>query len=189
MPQASTPAASDASMIVAMLDSKAWFWFLSSYAPLWIMLGLRFTAPYARIGLIALGLACITAAAFMLSRSAAERPSSTKLTISGDAGSDVSGYLAAYLLPFLVVPAPSLADAIAYLIFLIVAGLVYIRSGLMQINPTVYLLGRRVLRATQPVGSTSKEVFVITRRDLRVGDCLEAERFSDRVYFDHVGAA
>ena len=58
-------------------------------------------------------------------------------------------------------------------------------TGLMQINPTVYFMGRRVLRASAPVRGTTKEVFVISRRDLRVCSTLQAERFSDRVYIDH----
>lgn len=108
------------------------------------------------------------------------------MTITGDAGTDVSGYLAAYLLPFLTVAHPSTTDLVAYAIFVAVAGLVYVRTGLMQINPTVYLMSRKVLRATIPVQGTTREVFVISRRDLRVASTLNAERFSDRVYIDHV---
>jgi hypothetical protein len=107
------------------------------------------------------------------------------LTIAGDAGAEVSGYLAAYLLPFLTVAEPDSIDLITYAIFVVVAGLIYVRSGLMQINPTVYLLNRRVVRATTPVKGTTKEVFVISRRDLRIAETLQAERFSDRVYIDH----
>lgn len=166
-------------------DPKAWLWFLSSYAPLWVMLGLRFHPCWLRIALIALGIACGTYVAFLLTRSANERPSNTTLTITGDAGADVSGYLAAYLLPFLTVSEPSATDLATYAIFIAVAGLIYVRSGLMQINPTVYLMQRKVLRATIPVQGTTKEVFIISRRDLRVARTLNAERFSDRVFIDH----
>lgn len=166
-------------------DPKAWLWFLSSYAPLWVMLGLRFHPSWLRIGLIAFGLACAAYVAFVLTRSSDERPSNTTLTITGDAGADVSGYLAAYLLPFLTVADPSATDLVAYAIFVVVAGLIYVRSELMQINPSVYLLNRKVLRATTPVRETTKDVFVISRRNLRVATTLNAERFSDRVYIDH----
>jgi hypothetical protein len=166
-------------------DPKAWMWFFSSYGPLWIMLGLRFTDTVDRICLIAFGVASIAYVAFIVSRSAEERPSNTTLTITGDAGADVSGYLASYLLPFLTVATPGLTDVIAYVIFVLVVGLVYVRSGLMQINPTVYFMGRRVLRATVPVRDSTKEVFVISRRDLRVATTVQAERFSERVYIDH----
>ena len=89
-------------------DPKAWMWFFSSYAPLWIMLGLRFTNTIARASLIAFGVLCITYVAFIMSRSAEERPSNATLTVTGDAGADVSGYLASYLLPFLTVQHPAL---------------------------------------------------------------------------------
>jgi hypothetical protein len=166
-------------------DLKAWLWFLSSYAPLWVMLGLRFHPCWLRIGLIAFGLACGAYVAFVLLRSTDERPSNIMLTIADDAGADVSGYLAAYLLPFLIAAEPNATDLLAYGIFVAVAGLIYVRSSLMQINPTVYLMNRKVLRATIPVQGTTKEVFVISRRDLRVASTLNAERFSDRVYIDH----
>jgi hypothetical protein len=111
------------------------------------------------------------------------------VTITGEAGADVSGYLAAYLLPFLTVVDPSPTDLAAYAIFIVVAGLVYVRSGLMQINPTVYLMNRKVWSASIPVGGTTKEVFVISRRALRVAKPLQAERFADRVYIDHGGTS
>ena len=163
-------------------DSKAWLVVPVVLRAWWIMLGLRFDPFWLRIGLIAFGFACGAYVAFMLTRSADERPSNATLTITGDAGVDVSGYLAAYLLPFLTVADPKATDLAAYTIFFAVAGLVYVRSGLMQINPTVYLMNRKVLRATIPVKGMTKEVFVISRQDLRVATTLSAERFSDRVY-------
>ena len=166
-------------------DPKAWVWFLSSYAALWVMLGLRFSSPVARAALIGFGAVCMAYVAFVLLRSGKERASNTTLTIVGDGGAEVSGYLAAYLLPFLTVAKPGPFDVASYVIFVLVAGLVYVRSGLMQINPTVYVMGRRVLRATIPVRNTTKEVYVITKRDLRVASTLQAERFSDRVFIDH----
>jgi hypothetical protein len=170
---------------VTNFDPKAWLWFLSSYAPLWIMLGLRFEPLALRLGLIGFGIGCALVVAWLLVRRAADRPSNTTITITGEAGSEVSGYLAAYLLPFLTVSEPGATDIVAYAIFILVAGLIYVRSGLMQINPTVYALRRQVLRGTVPVRGGTKEVFVITSVDRRVGDSLKGERFSDRVYIDH----
>lgn len=168
-----------------MFDLKAWLWFVTSYAPLWVMLGLRFDPIELKSGLIALGGVSFAYVAWLVRRNARERPSNTTLTITGDAGSDVSGYLAAYLLPFLTVSEPDPSDLAAYGIFIAVAGLVYVRSDLAQINPTVYLANRRVFRATVPVGQKTKEVFVISGRDLRVSSTLKGERFSDRVFIDH----
>lgn len=166
-------------------DGKAWLWFASSYAPLWVMLGLRFDPIPLRAGMFVLAVVSAGYVWLLLLRNSRERPSNTSLTVVGDGGAEISGYLAAYLLPFLTVSRPEITDLVAYGIFVGVAGLVYVRSGLMQINPTVYLLNRKVLRASIRVRGTTKEVYVISRRDLRVATSLQAERFSDRVYFDH----
>ncbi|HVE67017.1 MAG TPA: hypothetical protein VNB64_00405 [Solirubrobacteraceae bacterium] len=80
-------------------------------------------------------------------------------------------------------------DLSAYVLFIAVAGLVYVLSGLMQINPTVYVMRRKVLKATMPVDGGKKDVFVISARGRRVGETLKAERFADRVFIDHAGAS
>lgn len=163
-------------------------WFFSSYAPLWLMLGLRFDRAALQIPLVALSVLSAGLVMFLLRRRHSERASNTTLTISGDAGAEVSGYLAAYLLPFLTVDDPDGWDLSAYVLFLAVAGLVYVRSGLVQINPTVYVMRRKVFKATTPVDGGKKHVFVISARDLRVGETLKGERFADRVFIDHAGA-
>lgn len=162
----------------------AWLWFLSSYAPLWAMLGLRFDRVGLQIVCFALAGVSASLVAPLLYRRRDARPSDTTITVSGDAGADVGGYLASYLLPFLTVGSPTARDLAAYTVFLLVAGLIYVRSGLMQINPTIYLLRWRVLRGSAPVGAGTKEVFVITRADRRVGEQLQAARFADRGYID-----
>lgn len=170
------------------LDPKAWLWFLSSYAPLWLMLGLRFETVPLRMVLFTLGVLSFAFLLWLLTRRAKERPSNVPLTIVGDAGSEVGGYLATYLLPFLTVARPTWTDLLAYGLFVLVAGLIYTRSGMMQINPTVYLLGRRVLRATVDGGSADQDMFVITQRTLRTGTPLKCERFGDRLFIDHMKA-
>ncbi len=151
------------------------------------MFALRFEATWLRVLFALLSAFGVLVAVALLRRGHQDRPSNTPITITGDAGSEISGYLAAYLLPFLTIAAPPVLDGVAYLIFFLVAGVIYVRSGLMQINPTVYLLRRKVVRGTTPAGKSEllKEVFVITRFDRRVGERLRGERFSDRVYIDH----
>lgn len=163
----------------------SWLWFISSYAPLWAMLALRFDPWWLRIALAALALVGFAVVAIKLRSRARRRPSDTQLTIVADAGSEVSGYLAAYLLPFLTVADPDARDLAAYALFILVAGVVYTRSSLVHINPTMYALRWRPMRATIPVvDSQTKEVFILTRRDLRTAQTLQGERLSDRVWID-----
>lgn len=161
-----------------------WLWFISSYAPLWGLLALRFDPWWLRAPLVALTFLGIGVVALRL-RARGGRPTDTELTIAGDAGGEVSGYLAAYLLPFLTVADPDGLDIAAYVLFVIVAGLIYVRSSLVHINPTMYALGWRPMRASIPVrDGRTKETFVLTRRDLRTGEKLRCERFADRVWID-----
>lgn len=61
-----------------------------------------------------------------------------------DRGSEVSGYLATYLLPFLSGPPTDIWSASAYLVYFFVAWVIYVNSDLLFINPSLYLLGWRV---------------------------------------------
>ncbi len=163
----------------------SWLWFASSYAPLWAMLALRFDPWWLRILLAILAVVGFAVVAVKL-RPRGGRPTDTTLTIVGDAGSEVSGYLAAYLLPFLTVADPDARDLAAYALFILVAGVIYTRSSLVHINPTMYALRWRPMRAAVPVADgQTKEVFLLTRRDLRTAQTLRGERLSDRVWIDN----
>jgi hypothetical protein len=99
-----------------------------------------------------------------------------------DASNEVAGFLATYLLPFVTVPSPSASDIAGYLIYALVVLAIFVRSNLAQVNPTLYLLGwrvvsitvndhdhylvcRRVPRAPTTVGGTSFAGLIIRERD------------------------
>jgi hypothetical protein len=63
-----------------------------------------------------------------------------------DHGGVVSGYLATYLLPFLGNLPTTPGDFTAYVIYFVTAFVVYVRTDLALINPTLYILGYRVFR-------------------------------------------
>jgi len=77
-----------------------------------------------------------------------------------DVGAEVGGYLASYLLPFVTAPDPSSRDLIGYGLFLLVALAIYVRSDLVRVNPTFYVLGYRVLRVTIRTGA---DRYLLTR--------------------------
>lgn len=162
----------------------SWFWFIASYAPLWGILALRFDPWWLR-GVLLLLTFLGFGVVYLKLRTRDARPTDTTITIIGDAGGEVSGYLAAYLLPFLTVADPGGLDIAAYVLFFLVAGVIYVRSSLVHINPTMYVLRWRSMCASIPVGEGRKEVFVLTRRNLRTGDILHGERIADRVWIDH----
>ncbi|NIZ93500.1 hypothetical protein [Kineococcus rubinsiae] len=90
-------------------------------------------------------------------------------------GAAVSGYLATYLLPFLSTAPESLGAWGAYAVFFLVAMIVYIRSDLAMVNPTLYLLGYRLSEASDG----SRTVLVISRAPLRAGESVRVTSFLD----------
>jgi len=70
-----------------------------------------------------------------------------------DQGKEVSGYLATYLLPFLTGPPDSGWKAAAFLVYFLVAWVVYINCDMLLINPTLYLLGWKVFRGERQAHS------------------------------------
>lgn len=136
--------------------------FLGSYVLLFTLLAIRFEIAWLEIAcaaLAVLGLLDMLWIVFGVTRR--KEPEPIVPAAVSDAGADVAGYLATYLLPFLTVAEPSIRDVIAYILFLFVAGLIYVRSEMSQINPTLYLLGRRVVRVTTTNGWSG---YVIMRK-------------------------
>jgi len=127
--------------------------YVGSYVGLFALLAIRFDTTWVRlvcVGLAALGAAFMLWIVFVVARRAGAEP--IRVVEVEDAGSEISGYLATYLLPFLTVASPNVRDVVAYAIFLGIGGLIYVRSEMTQVNPTLYLLGRRVAKVSTKEG-------------------------------------
>ena len=61
----------------------------------------------------------------------------------------MSGYLATYLLPFLGGPPLDLRGWLAYGVYFLVAWAVFVPSELGLVNPTLYILGWRLVEGTR----------------------------------------
>lgn len=153
--------------------------FLGSYSLLFVLLALRFRQPELEAvcgGIAALGFLDMAWIVFGVSRRTGADP--LRLATVDDAGPEVAGYVATYLLPFLTVAEPDGRDIAAYAIFLAVTGLIYVRSDMAQINPTLYLLGRRVLKV---VTDQDWDGYVIARSSLKPGAVLHAVPLNDSI--------
>jgi hypothetical protein len=125
------------------------FLFLSSYAPLFIILAIRFQGAALRgvcAGLAVVGLGYLAVVLWVIPRTTQQRVYPVEEV--KDASGEVAGYLATYLVPFVAVTSPSAADVIGYCILALVVLVIFMRSDLAQINPALYLLGRRVASIT-----------------------------------------
>jgi hypothetical protein len=145
--------------------------FISSYAFLFFILGLRFQAPLLVAACLALAIVGVGAAAWILSSERAKAPAAFVVKSSEDRGPQVVGYLGTYLLPFVAVEEPAGRLVLGYALFLLVAMLVYVQSDMIQINPILYLFGRRVVKITTEPGWTA---YLITREIVLPGETILA---------------
>src|SRR5271163_2012183 len=108
-----------------MRDGTGWLtkplMFLSSYAPLFIMLGIRFEDCVLQVVCAATAALGLVALPVVMRLERAGSTSVYSLISVKPAGSGASSYLAGYLLPFLTVSRPTALDLMAYGVFLIVA--------------------------------------------------------------------
>jgi hypothetical protein len=155
--------------------------FLSSYAPLFALLAIRFEQRWLWMSCAGLAILGIAALWMLLRLDARSSPGPHVLASANDAGADAAAYLASYLLPFLTVPAPTARDVIAYSGFILVAAAVHLRSSVVQVNPLLYVFGYRVLSVTDEHGL---KAYMITRHPVAAGAHILATRFRDDVLID-----
>ncbi len=103
-----------------------------------------------------------------------------------DQGSAVAAYLATYLLPFLGLTPSKLGDWLAYGVYLCVGLVIFANSNLALVNPTLYVLGWRVVMADRahPFKDSelptfdSSSVIVVCKEPLKLPEGVEVVRFA-----------
>lgn len=155
--------------------------FVSAYAPLFVLLALRFDGATLRWVCAALAVLGLVAALliFRLQRGAA--PGAYAVREARPAGTEASAFLAGYLLPFLTVSQPGGWDLAAYALFIVVAGIVHVRTGIIQVNPTLFCLGWTILAVTDDQGG---QYYLVTRHRYVPGDTLHAVAMGDDVLLE-----
>jgi hypothetical protein len=150
--------------------------FISSYAPLFAILAVRFRDP--RLEVACAVVAAVAVASLLLLLRAARRiqPDPHRIDRVADRGAEVAGYLATYLLPFVTVTEPSSRDIAGYVFFLVVVGIVYVQSDMVQINPLLYLLGYQVSAVTTSDGWSG---VLVSRGQPRPGSAVLASRLQN----------
>lgn len=94
--------------------------FVSSYAPPFLLVALRFDdAPLRLIALVVGAVGVLDALRLVEWQPRRIGPSPYTVSEVRDHGSQVAGYLATYLLPFLPITDPSGSDLVAYVLFLV----------------------------------------------------------------------
>lgn len=156
--------------------------FLSSYAPLLLILAIRFDPAWLRLtcmGLAALGIGGLLLV-MRLQHEPPEHQARRELLEVRQAGEGASSYLAGYLLPFVTIGSPTPADLAAYGGFFVVAYVVTTRTGIIQVNPTLFLLGYSVHSITD---TTHSRWYLISKTKERItrGSSVRTSRMTNDV--------
>lgn len=145
--------------------------FLSSYASLWFILGVRFWESRFSYVCIALGVVSVVSLAFWLTWGYRQIGNDFDIALAEDAGSEAAGYLASYLLPFFNIEVPTTRDLLVYTGFFFTAAMIYVRSNIMRINPTLYVAGFWIIQITDETGA---QRYLITRKPVARGERIRA---------------
>lgn len=167
--------------------------FLISYIPLALIFAIR-AIPSSNDDrlcswLVPAGFAVLAVLGFALAvrlLQGGHRVSPVELKVTGiqDEGAQAAGYLATYLFPFIIFDAASWRVWVAYCVYFLVLALVTTRSNLILVNPTLYLLRRRVVRidfdTKRGVGPADRQSAILICRQLpKVGDPVSVVRLAD----------
>jgi hypothetical protein len=156
--------------------------FLSAYAPLFVIFAIRFDSPSLRWGAVMLALLGVVAMAWVWARRRRLAAQPRRVASLQDEGGAVAGYTATYLLPFVTVSDPAAADVIAYACVFAMLGLLHVRTNLIQVNPMLYLIGRRVLRFIDGAGESGYAI-VRASETVQIGSVLRSVPWSGDVYW------
>lgn len=154
--------------------------FLSAYAPLFAITAIRFDTAGVRIGSAALAVCGVVAFGWVRIRRGRLASQPRQVVTAEDEGAAVAAYTATYILPFVTVSTPSTADILAYVVFYALLALLHVRTTLVQVNPMLYLAGRRVWRFTDPAGQSAFAI-VPAATTLRAGTVLHGVPWSSEV--------
>jgi hypothetical protein len=134
--------------------------FGSAYAPAVLIIGCRMLPHSYAWPAIGVGVAGLIFWAWFLLRLGRAQQREVSLSLVEPSDSEVTAYIASYLLPILAAPSPSVGDVVAYVLCGALILVVAFAADLGSINPIVYLFGFRVARAQ--VGGDA--VIILARR-------------------------
>jgi len=165
-----------------------WALFLSSYSPLFLLVALRTigTSDILALGCGVLTFLGLVGTYLFLTTGKKKGTRNYQLAAVENHDSDVAAYTATYLLPFLTVFSGTWQDITSLAVFVVIFGIVYVRSRLIYVNPMLSLLGFRLWRVI-PVTPGSKQennanwpCFLLVRNDeIKADQIVEAWRVTE----------
>lgn len=123
--------------------------FLISYAALWAIFAIRSTGIIEEVVFWVLAGWGLVDAIRLIDAGLRRSARHIRFDDVSDKSGEVAGYLATYLLPFVAGPPTDFRGALAYFVYFAVAWAVFVPSSLGLVNPTLYILGWRVVEASR----------------------------------------
>jgi hypothetical protein len=172
-----------------------WSLFLSSYTPLFILLGVRSIGRSDGIAVAAgvLTVGGMVGTGLFLYTAPRKAAGDYELVDIESRDGDVGAYAATYLLPFLTIFSGSWQDVVSLAGFVVILGVVYVRSRLIYINPFLAVLGLRLWRVIPrtPGAPDSEQAgwprFLLTdSTQLHKGQVIRAHRVTADLLFCEV---
>jgi len=161
--------------------------FLSSYAPLWLIVAVKISFNEPRqiseqwwLGLVFVFIAVASVLRLFdyLSRVRGKAPELVKLVAVRPRDNEAASYLLFYLFPFLNVDFGNPLDLATFCFLFLVLGAIYVRSHLIYINPLLSLFGYHFYEVeVADQGSEKRKVSgLITKESyLRAGDQISGQ--------------
>ena len=153
--------------------------FLSSYAPLFLILAIRtWGNPLLVVlfgGIAVLGIASL----FGVLRTAGRTtPVPVQVSRATSREADATAYIASYIIPFIPSGTPHASELLALSVLLVVLGGVYVNSALIYVNPMLHLLG---YSAYDVADEQSNQLIVLSRRLPLIGATAPLHKISSGV--------
>jgi hypothetical protein len=166
--------------------------FLSSYSPAFLILAVRSVHHSSTLFWISLSIALMSAGAFFLFMKVARTggPFRARVEEVEPRDGDLAAYVAAYLLPFVVVFGATVQDVIALALFLLFIGVLWVNSRMIYLNPLLALAGYHVyvvrLRSVgaDAADTLSRSFLLSHQRNLGTGDEVRPDRIAPGVFID-----
>jgi hypothetical protein len=158
--------------------------FLSSYAPLFVIVAMRGWRDTRPIAYALVGVAIISVIVLFIFLSSARKLASGKVSVASvvSRDGDIMSYIVTYLLPFLAVKLNDPMDVGSLAVVFIVIAILYVNSNMIQTNPVLNLVGYHLFEIQDADGKTAS--LICKRAYIRTGSEIDAVSIGDYVLLE-----
>jgi hypothetical protein len=159
--------------------------FLSSYFPLFLILGILFANKnwIAALAMLLLGLLSLLELwRYIHDRQRNQQHSFTKILDYSRRDNEAMGYIASYVVPFASFSLETIPQILALSVFVIVLLVLYVNSNMIYINPMLNLVGYHLYEIE--IEHSNHSHYYLARKRLARGEIIHYVRISDEVLLE-----